>query len=105
MEKARFWNNKDYVIDWLKNCDLRFSVELLGRGHRGVLLFIFDESKTEEFIVKYNGTESEFASFCITRNMYTKGSPLYISLAKFGYNYGSKYTRKPKNKNKWIIYL
>jgi len=57
MEKTKFWNNKDYVKDWLKDCNLNFSVETLGAGHRGILLYIFDESKVEEFISKYNGTE------------------------------------------------
>ena len=94
-----FWSNSDYVKDWLSNCPYRFSIKTLGKGHRGVILYILENPESiKEFIQEYNKSESSYALFCLTANQYTSDNPIYVSISKFGYNYGGKFTRKPKNK-------
>jgi hypothetical protein len=93
----KFWTNKNYVEDFLKDCNLKFSIKTLGRGHRGVELFILEKNlNIEKFLKEYSGKESKYAHFAITPSRFTGGSPFYVSIVKFGYNYNCKYPFKSK---------
>ena len=89
---TRFWGNKQFVEDWINITNIKCSVHTIGSGHRGVYLYLSDPSiDIEEFISKYSGAKSKYAYFYLTASNITKGNPIYVSLRKIGYNYGSKY--------------
>lgn len=83
--EIRFWSNKDYVEDWLNNLkgfNYKFSVNTIGKGHKGVELYVFDIEDIELFMKEYGRGKSAYAEFYLTRSMYTKGSPFYVSIKK-----------------------
>ena len=81
-----FWNNKNYVEDWLNNLDgfkYKFSAKIIGRGHRGIEFYIFDIDDINLFLEKYRVGKSKYANFYLTPSRYTKESPFYVSIKKF----------------------
>ena len=89
--ETRFWSNKNYVEDLFKDCPYRTLVKTIGAGHRGVYLYLLDNNvQIENFIKIYNGVKTKYGYFYLTCNHITKGNPIYVSIRKIGYNYGSK---------------
>ena len=89
--ETRFWSNKNYVEDLFKDCPYRISVKTIGSGNRGVYLYLLNDNvQIEDFIKLYNGQKSKYAYFYLTCSNITKGNPIYVSIRKIGYNYGSK---------------
>lgn len=84
----RYSSNKMYVENWLEDSKYQFTAVTLGKGHRGVHLYLHGNCKIDEFIKEYSGTKSDFATFYVTKNHITKNYPLYVSIRKFGFNYG-----------------
>ena len=87
----RFWSNKNYVEDLFKDCSYKLSIKTIGSGHRGVYLYLLDDSiQVEDFIKVYSGSKTKYAYFYLTCNHITKRNPIYVSIRKIGYNYGGK---------------
>lgn len=95
MNKTRIWNNKNYVEDWLQQLPItNYLVKTIGRGHRGVLLYIFDKIDIDKFIENYSGNKSKYAYFYLMKDSITKDNPIYVSISKIGYTYGGINTIK-----------
>lgn len=73
------WGLKATVEYWLDckgitNC----SVKTLGRGHHGVIMYIFEES-VDDFLIKYPSLETGLYKGSFTKDRYCEGI-LYISM-------------------------
>ena len=79
----RFWVNKQYVENCLEenNVSERYSVKTIGRGHKGVYLYIFEISN-DTFIEKYgNNMECSSCKIYLTKGKFDI-SPIYVSIKK-----------------------
>ena len=79
----RFWANKQYVENCLEenNVSERYSVKTIGKGHRGVYLYVFEMSN-DAFIEKYRSNmECSSCKIYLTKGRFDV-SPIYVSVKK-----------------------
>lgn len=74
------WGLKATIEHWLASKGItNCSVQTLGRGHRGVRLYIFEES-VDDFLLKYPNLETRLYKGSFTKSQYCEGNPLYVSM-------------------------
>lgn len=85
MDERKFWGNKRFVEECLKNNGIttRFQVYTIGKGHKGVYFRTFGV-KYSTFIKKFGSFfEDKNCKIYITLNSkYPDISPMYVSVKK-----------------------